>query len=479
MDTERFSRIHRHDAGRMSRRRLLAGAAGIGAGLLAGPYSPIGRAAAADKALEPYLSANIDWQQAKGQTINVAVIPASYFDVLIAATREFEDLTGINVKYTKIPPGQIRDKVVLDLSSRTGTIHTHAADPMYYPLYVANKWVEPLEKYIEDPKLTDQKWFAYDDFVPRWRDTATVARHPYGLAYNGEVTIQIYRQDLYGQHHLKPAQTLTEFAGNARALTNPSSHVWGAALRGFRGAGQNMYIWPSLFMEFGGRWFDASGRPTVNDKAGLDALTYYVDLLRKYAPPGVENWNWPDIADAFAQGSVAVYIDSNSSVLVVADPAKSRVAQSVGFARWPKGPTGRRVTSLWTWSFPINAAVSPKEKVATWFFIQWATCEATQRRTSYEFPGGRGRPDVTRTSILRSAAYRKFVAKYGPNWISVVLDSLNYDSDLGWRPLVPQWPAIGDVMATAIQSAVVGEATPKAALDRANARVADIMRRHR
>ena len=37
-----------------------------------------------------------------------------------------------------------------------------------------------------------------------------------------------------------------------------------------------------------------------------------------------------------------------------------------------EGPIGKRVTSIWNWGFPINAALTDKQKKATWLFIQWA-----------------------------------------------------------------------------------------------------------
>ena len=54
--------------------------------------------------------------------------------------------------------------------------------------------------------------------------------------------------------------------------------------------------------------------------------------------------------------------------------------------------------------------------------------------------------------------------------------TLQSDTDVDWRPRVPQWPAIGDTMATAIQSALSGQTTIKAALDDAQRRVEPMMR---
>jgi ABC-type glycerol-3-phosphate transport system substrate-binding protein len=53
---------------------------------------------------------------------------------------------------------------------------------------------------------------------------------------------------------------------------------------------------------------------------------------------------------------------------------------------------------------------------------------------------------------------------------------LQNDTDVDWRPRVPQWPAVGDTLATAIQSALAGQATVKAALDEAQKRIEPMMR---
>jgi multiple sugar transport system substrate-binding protein len=41
---------------------------------------------------------------------------------------------------------------------------------------------------------------------------------------------------------------------------------------------------------------------------------------------------------------------------------------------------------------------------------------------------------------------------------------------------VPQWPAIGETMATSIQAALVGQKKAKPALDEAQARIQQILR---
>jgi multiple sugar transport system substrate-binding protein len=157
----------------------------------------------------------------------------------------------------------------------------------------------------------------------------------------------------------------------------------------------------------------------VTTEPAVKALEWYANLLRNYAPPGVENWNWPDIADAFGQGTVAIYIDAHSSAGVINDPQKSKVIGKIGYARWPKGPAGKRVTSIWNWSFPVNAALSERKKKATWLFIQWATSRETQIATSYGFSGAYKRTGANRTSLWQDAQYRKVMEGFGDNLVDV------------------------------------------------------------
>jgi ABC-type glycerol-3-phosphate transport system substrate-binding protein len=456
-----------------TRRRFLE--ATVAASALVTAPGIIRHAGAQEADLGPYKSAKIDWRQAAGETITVAVIPASYFDNLIAVAPQFEALTGISVRFEKIPPAQIRQKAVIDLTSKTGTYATHAADPMYYALYAANKWVDALDPYMADASLTDKAWFKPDDIVPAWRSANSVDGKLLGVPYDGEVTLQVFRKDLYEAKGIKPADDLQAFVSNAAAVHDPNNRVWGAALRGLAGAGQNVYIYSSIFREFGGEWFKG-GRITVNGPEAEAALNWYVDLMRKYAPAAAQNWNWPDIADAFSQGTIGTYIDAHSSATVVNNPEKSKVIGKVAYARWPKGPSGKRVTSIWNWGFPINAALPEKRKKATWLFIQWAASEETQARTAHRFAGPAKRSGVNRLSAWRDPEYVKLMRAFGDNFVEATMESLQNDTDVDWRPRVPQWPAIGDTVATAIQSALSGQATAKAALDDAQKRVEPMMR---
>lgn len=478
--------------GKITRRRFLHAAAVAGGHALLQGYPAREAGAVTEADLGPYLQAKINWKQVSGETITVLITPAFYFGIFSRFTPEFTALTGVNVKYETIPPRENREKAVLDLGAKTANYASHTADPMYLPLYAANRWVEPLDRFLEDPMLTDKAWFNLDDIVPLWRQADSVGGKLYAMPMEGEVTIHFYRSDVYAQHDLKPPQTFEELRETARKTHDPGKKLWGFALRGFRGPGQNAYIWPSLFRAWGGQWFAASGEPAVNSEAGVKSLEWYVDMNRAYAPPGVEDWNWPELMEAMAAGTLVQYIDGNPAASIIENLARSKVRGKVGFGRWPKGPSGRRVSSIWNWAYPINAALPERKKKATWLYFQWLASKPTQLRTATfrENPqsvaarrevsrialgAGGVRTGVNRLSIWNDPDYRRLIS-FTPNYPDVVLQSLREDTDVDWRPRVPQWPEIGEVISVAIQAALVKQKTPTQALDEANREIAKIMK---
>ena len=427
--------------------------------------------------LAPYLKANIDWQQVRGETIKILVSPHHFWKLTYAFAPQFEKLTGIKVTWEFVPPRKLREKGVLDLATGTAFYATHSADCMYYAMYVKNGWVEPLNKYLNDSTLTDSKWYDVEDVFIGWREFNTLGGTLWGMPVEGLVSLLYYRDDLYEKYGLGEPDTLEELMTNVEKLNDPPN-TYGIALRGMQGSGQNYYIYSSLFNEFGGVWFNKKMEPQVNSEAGIKALTYYVDILQKYGSPGVSGWNWDSIVAAMQQEKIAQFIDNSSYGPLLQDPTKSRVVGKVGFARWPKGPTGVRCAGLWNWGLPINTDVDPRKKIAAWLFIQWATSKETQYRTAfltteeYKTPS---RFDVNRASIMED---KKFRNQYGEkDFLDVVFTSIQKDTHPNWRPRISEYSEIGDTIALIIQQALIGEKSVNDALNWANKKVEDIMRR--
>ena len=85
------------------------------------------------------------------------------------------------------------------------------------------------------------------------------------------------------------------------------------------------------------------------------------------------------------------------------------------------------------------------------------------------------RSGINRISLWKSPEFGDAMKNAGDNFVQAALESLEHDTDVEWRPRVPQWPAIGEAMATAIQSALVGQKDAKSALDEAQARIEQLL----
>ena len=69
---------------------------------------------------------------------------------------------------------------------------------MYYMLYVANGWIDPIDDYLGDAKLTDDSWFMFEDIQPGHRGGASVGGRPYPPNVVFDATWSNYVDALFG-----------------------------------------------------------------------------------------------------------------------------------------------------------------------------------------------------------------------------------------------------------------------------------------
>ena len=100
----------------------------------------------------------------------------------------------------------------------------------------------------------------------------------------------MYRKDLTDKAGVTFAErpTWDQVRDAAAKIHDPKAGVYGICLRGKPGWGDNMAFITTMVNSFGGQWFDMSWKPQLETKPWHDAITFYVDLLKKYGPPGLE-----------------------------------------------------------------------------------------------------------------------------------------------------------------------------------------------
>ena len=110
------------------------------------------------------------------------------------------------------------------------------------------------------------------------------------------------------------------------------------------------------------------------------------------------------------------------------------------------------------WGLAINADIDPKQQEAAWEYIKWVTSPEIQKEMAMMGAGGYLRPSTVTDPDLQQ--------KYP---FLPVLDESFRNGNGEFRPRIPQYPEIQDLLGTAVNAVLVGEKDAKAALDEAQA----------
>jgi sorbitol/mannitol transport system substrate-binding protein len=251
-------------------------------------------------------------------------------------------------------------------------------------------------------------------------------------------------------------------------MTDPKAGVYGICLRGKPGWGDNMAFITTMVNSYGGQWFDMSWKPQLDTKPWHDAITAYVDLLKKYGPPGSSANSFNEILALYSQGKCAMWIDATIAASFITDPKQSTVADKVAFAQGPYAATQKGANWLWAWALAIPAGT--KNADAAQKFINWATSKEYIALMAKEKGTWAAVPTGTRKSTYANPEFQK-AAKFA-DAEKKAIDSANpNDSTLPKSPYVgvqfaaiPEFQAIGIAVGQQMSAALAGKETVDQAL---------------
>lgn len=409
---------------------------------------------------------DIDWRQFAGDRITVAMNQMTYSDPAKLRVPAFEEHTGIKVDVIILPEAQFRQKRTLDLSSGTGDWDAIHLGLSFIQRYVDSGWLEPLDSYLNDPALTDADWLDFDDFFPKTRAAGHIDGNQYVIPLTAEHTVMWYRKDLFDKLGLSPPSTFVELVDAAARLMAEKdagrTNLFPYANRSMRGAGQSGITFLDFLWANGLQVFDEDDKPLLATPEAIEMMDLYTSLLKQYAPPGVGNWTWYEITEAFAQDTVAMAYAGNAMWGLVEDPEKSKVAGKVGYSTGPLGEGGQ--IGLWSWNYAINW--KSKNKGAAWLFVQWATSHNELLELGKVF-GAPARQSVWQNDDFIQALPSSEAAEASLRALAIA------NPKPIW--MHPMFPEFGDVLSAKIGSIVAGLETAEEAMQDANEQVLKIM----
>jgi multiple sugar transport system substrate-binding protein len=386
-----------HKSAAVSRRTLLqAGAATIGAAAL--PMPVIAQT-------KPFA----------GVTLRGASFQHRFFTLLQNYIPEFEAQTGMKVDLQLSAFPVYNQQANLELSSGGS-----AFDFVNVTFILAARWVAAgllanLDEFTGDPNLTPAEWkpkdFVEGAQVP-YRDAKGAT---YGYSWEGGAMVMgLSRMDLMEKRGLKIPKTFAELEQVCAAM-NGVENVTGIV-------SFQLHHWclPPYIQGFGGNIFrnpPTDIMPALNSPQAVQAIEFYANLLKNYAPKGVLTYTEDQARQALLTGRSNIFIHSSSWITPILMSGDSKVKDTSRVVRMPAGPVRDfPAANSQGLGIPKNA----KNKKAAWEFIKWALSPEISMRLVKEH----GHSSVCRKSVIESEEYRRLNTVNGQDLGALYLEVL-------------------------------------------------------
>jgi multiple sugar transport system substrate-binding protein len=414
---------------------------------------------------------NVDWSKALGHYPNLTLSVMSetdpYIDAIKATKDGFTPLTGAKVAVDGYGYDALHNKELLGCSQNDKSYDVMLIDGIWLGEFVEASCVDS----INDRIKKDEQIVAWDDFTSQGAGQATWEGVRYCLPVAIYYELLFYRTDLFAQAHKEAPKTFAELTDTAKFFTNNPDFpgVYGYAMNNARGAaaGQQFFEW--IFNAGGIPWKSnyigskdpyADQTPMFNSPEGVALVQLFKDMLR-YEPPGAEGYAWDERANAFAAGKLAMINDWSVRAQIANDPKTSKIAGKFASALMASRD-GKPVPPIGGWVMCINSHSDHKD--AAWDFMKWFASKEVHKQ--YALAGG----TPSRLSTITDAD----VQAKAP-WTKTIFEA----QKTAWTEVRPRHPLtfqLIDTLGVEVNKAIIGELTPKAAMDEANAKITEMLK---
>jgi sorbitol/mannitol transport system substrate-binding protein len=414
-------------------------------------------------------------QANENTTLTIATVNNNDMVVMQDLSQQFEEENpNISLKWVVLEENVLRQRVTNDIANRGGQFDVLTIGTYETPIWAEQGWLLPFENLPAE--------YDVDDILPPVRDALSYEDKLYALPFYAESSMLYYRKDLFDEAGITvPDQpTYDQVREWAAAVHDPDNGVYGICLRGKPGWGENTAFFTTMVNTFGGKWFDTNWQPTLDSPEWREALTYYVDILDQYGPPGVSSNGFNENLALFSTGNCGMWIDATVAAGKLADPDESQVADTVAFARAPIAEYPNGSNWLWAWSLAVPSSTRSPEAAQT--FIQWATSKPYIQLVAQE-RGWVAAPPGTRRSTYEQPEYREAAP-----FAEIVLTSI--ESADPSKPTadpvpykgvqfvaIPEFQALGTQVGQTLAAALTKQVSVDQALQQAQANAVETMKR--
>lgn len=389
-------------------------------------------------------------------TVVIATVNNGHMLQMAALSPEFERThPDIQIRWVTLSETQLRKAVSSNIATQGRQFDVVTVGMYEVPIWARQGWLTPIRA---TPQLDIQ------DLLPSIREGLSHQGKLYGAPIYGESSMLFYRMDLFARAGLTmPAQpTWSDIAAFAARLHAPQDKVHGICLRAKAGWGENMSLLTTIANTHGAQWFDMQWRPQLQSRAWHDAVSLYVDLLRRHGPSDAVQRGYNENLALFLAGQCAIWVDATVAAGFLSDPEQNPHAQQVGFAPAPIGTTPKGARWLWAWALAIPSDIDAAHAEAAQTFVAWATSRAYIERVA-ALRGWGLVPAGTRMSTYANPRFQR-AAPWASHELAAIRGADPRNATLPPSPYlgvqfvtIPEFAAIGDEVGQRIAEAVAGQ----------------------
>ncbi|MBD1556877.1 sugar ABC transporter substrate-binding protein [Vibrio sp. S9_S30] len=397
--------------------------------------------------------------------LTIATVNNGHMIEMQKLSKAYEEANpGIKLNWVTLEEGVLRQRVTTDIATKGGQFDIMTIGMYEAPIWGKKGWLN---------EIKDDANYNADDILPAIRSGLSVDGKMYAVPFYGESSMVMYRKDLVD----KAGMTVPDNASwghirdVAKAIHDPDNGVYGICLRGKPGWGDNTAFITTMANSFGARWFDENWKPQLNSPEWNLAVSFYIDLLSTYGPPGSTSNSFNEILALYNEGKCGMWIDATIAASFISDPKQSKVADKVAFAQAPIAVTKRGANWLWAWSLAVPAG--SKNQVEAEKFVKWATSQDYIKLVAKE-NGWANVPTGTRISTYETPEFRE-AAAFAEAELKAIQSANPENSTLLPTPYVgvqfaaiPEFQAIGIAAGQQFTNALAGNITVEQALKAAN-----------
>jgi len=386
--------------------------------------------------------------------LTIATVNNGHMIEMQKLSPEFEAAhPGITLNWVVLEEGVLRSRVTTDITTRGGQFDVMTIGMSEAPIWGSRGWLEALEFGAD---------YDVNDILPAMRGGLSHDGKLYAAPFYGESSMIMYRQDLVeaAGMSIEDNPTWDHIRAVAAAIHDAENGVYGICLRGKPGWGDNMAFITTMANSFGAQWFNLDWTPALDSAAWNAAISFYVDLLNTYGPPGSEGNSFNEILALINEGRCGMWIDATIAASFVTDPSQSKVADKMAFAQSPYQETKKGANWLWAWALAVPAGTKQAEDAQK--FIEWATSKSYIERVAAKNGWG-SVPTGTRQSTYDNPEFQQ-AATFDEAELKAILSANPSDSTLNPSPYVgvqfaaiPEFQAIGIAVGQQMAAALAGE----------------------